>query len=148
MREARACVARTITTPALPAVLGMFFLSGAGALVLETVWFSQAGLVVGNSVWSAALVVAAFMGGLGLGNATAMALARRWKQPLLGYALVEALAAASGAVLVGAFPYLPALSRPPCAPAVNDAPALDGARLGIVFFPRLFPATALGASLP
>src|ERR1043165_2001067 len=101
----------------------MFFLSGAGALVLETVWFSQAGLVVGNSVWSAALVVAAFMGGLGLGNATAMAparagvlgggvapgsapagaLARRWKQPLLGYALVEALAAASGAVLVGAF---------------------------------------------
>src|ERR1051325_1067203 len=91
----------------------MSSLSGAGALGLETVWFSQAGLVVGNSVWSAALVVAAFMGGLGLGNATAMALARRWKQPLLGYALVEALAAASGAVLAGAFPYLPALFRPP-----------------------------------
>src|ERR1044072_2769731 len=97
----------------------MFFLSGAVALVLETVWFSQAGLVVGNSVWSAALVVAAFMGGLGLGTATAIALPRRWKQPLLGYALVEALAAAAGAVLVGAFPYLPALFRPLLAPLVG-----------------------------
>ena len=126
----------------------MFFLSGAGALVLETVWFSQAGLVVGNSVWSAALVVAAFMGGLGLGNATAMALARRWKQPLLGYALVEALAAASGAVLAGAFPYLPALFRPLLAPLVDDVAALDAARLGIAFVLMLIPATALGASLP
>src|SRR5689334_13734606 len=126
----------------------MFFLSGAGALVLETVWFSQAGLVVGNSVWSAALVVAAFMGGLGLGNAAAMALARRWKQPLLGYALVESLAAASGALLVAAFPYLPALFRPLLAPLVDDAAALDAARLGIAFVLMLIPATALGASLP
>src|ERR1051326_4104038 len=111
----------------------MFFRPGAGALVLETVWFSQAGLVVGNSVWSAALVVAAFMGGLGLGNATAMALARRWKQPLLGYALVEALAAASGAVLAGAFPYLPALFRPLLPPPLGDpsAPAPAAAGRGV-----------------
>lgn len=126
----------------------MFFLSGAGALVLETVWFSQAGLVVGNSVWSAALVVAAFMAGLGLGNAAAMALARRWKRPLLGYALVETLAALSGALLVGAFPHLPALLRPLLAPLVDHVAALDAARLGIAFVLMLIPATALGASLP
>jgi hypothetical protein len=52
-----------------------------------------------------------------------MALARRWKQPLLGYALVETLAAASGALLVGAFPYLPALFRPLLAPLVDDVAA-------------------------
>ena len=126
----------------------MFFLSGAGALVLETVWFSQAGLVVGNSVWSAALVVAAFMAGLGLGNAVAMALARRWKQPLRGYALVETLAAASGALLVGAFPHLPAVFRPILAALLDDVAALDAARLGIAFALMLIPATALGASLP
>jgi predicted membrane-bound spermidine synthase len=126
----------------------MFFLSGAGALVLETVWFSQAGLVVGNSVWSAALVVAAFMAGLGLGNAAAMALARRWKQPLRGYALVETLAAVSGALLVAAFPHLPALFGPILAPLVDDVAALNAARLGIAFTLMLIPATALGASLP
>ena len=126
----------------------MFFLSGAGALVLETVWFSQAGLVVGNSVWSAALVVAAFMAGLGIGNAAAMALAPRWKQPLRGYAVVETLAAVSGALLVAAFPHFPALFRPILAPLVDDVAALNAARLGIAFALMLIPATALGASLP
>ncbi len=126
----------------------MFFLSGTGALVLETVWFSQAGLVVGNSVWSASLVAAAFMAGLGLGNAIAMALARRWKTPVRAYALVETLAAASGALLAAAFPYLPALFRPLFAALAEDAAALNAARLAIAFGLMLIPATALGASLP
>src|ERR1044071_3298951 len=126
----------------------MFFLSGAGALVLETVWFSQAGLVVGNSVWSAALVVAAFMAGLGLGNAVAMALARRWKRPIRTYAFVEMAAAVSGALLVAAFPYLPGFFRPIFVPLADDVAALNAARLAIAFGLMLIPATALGATLP
>jgi predicted membrane-bound spermidine synthase len=126
----------------------MFFLSGAGALALETVWFSQAGLVVGNSVWSAALVTAAFMTGLGLGNAAALALARRWKRPVRAYAVVETLAAASGALLVAAFPYLPALFRPLFMPLADDVAAINAARLAIAFGLMLIPATALGATLP
>src|SRR5258706_8729727 len=59
---------RPQTAPAVPATAaafyGMFFLSGAGALVFENVWFSQTGLIVGNSVWAAALVAGAFMAGL------------------------------------------------------------------------------------
>src|SRR5258706_15471876 len=58
---------RPQTAPAVPATAaafyGMFFLSGAGALVFENVWFSQTGLIVGNSVWAAALVAGAFMAG-------------------------------------------------------------------------------------
>ncbi len=126
----------------------MFFLSGAGALALETVWFSQAGLVVGNSVWSAALVTAAFMAGLGLGNAAALALGRRWTRPVRAYAFVETLAAASGALLVAAFPYLPALFRPLFAPLADDVAALNAGRLAIAFGLMLIPATALGATLP
>jgi predicted membrane-bound spermidine synthase len=126
----------------------MFFLSGAGALALETVWFSQAGLVLGNSVWSAALVVAAFMAGLGLGNAAALWLARRLKHPVRGYALVEALAAASGATLVAAFPLLPALFHPILAPLVESPLALNTTRLAIAFALMVIPATALGATLP
>jgi predicted membrane-bound spermidine synthase len=126
----------------------MFFLSGAGALAMETVWFSQAGLVLGNSVWSAALVVAAFMAGLALGNAVAISLARRWTDLVRGYAWVEAAAALSGALLAAAFPLLPALFRPLLAPLVDHPAALNAARLGIAFALMALPATALGATLP
>ena len=103
------------------AYYGMFFLSGAGALAFETVWFAQAGLVVGNAVWSAAIVVGAFMAGLALGNALAMRLAPRLANPVLGYAAVEVVAALSGAALVIAFPYLPELFRPLFAPLLGEA---------------------------
>jgi spermidine synthase len=126
----------------------MFFLSGAGALAFQTVWFSQAGLVVGHSVWSAALVVAAFMAGLGLGNAAAIALARRWKNLVRGYAVLELVAAASGALLVAGFPSLPALFRPLLAPLIDDPAALNAARLAIAFGLMVIPASALGATLP
>ncbi|HJS39133.1 MAG TPA: fused MFS/spermidine synthase, partial [Burkholderiales bacterium] len=136
------------TTPASAALQGMFFLSGAGALAFETIWFSQAGLVVGNSVWSAALVVGAFMAGLALGNALAMRLAQRWRNLLRGYALVETVAAVSGTLLVLGFPLLPALLAPLLAPLLGQPAALDAARLGLAFLLMAVPATALGMTLP
>src|SRR5262245_31522515 len=126
----------------------MFFLSGAGALALATVWFSQAGLVVGNSVWSAALVVAAFMAGIALGNAAAVALTPRLRHLLRAYAFVEAVAAGSGALLAVGFPYLPGVFHPVLAPLVEHPAALNAARLGIAFVLMAIPATALGATLP
>jgi spermidine synthase len=129
-------------------IYAMFFLSGVGALVFENVWFSQTGLIVGNSVWSAALVVGAFMLGLALGNAAAIPLARRWRNLVRGYAAVEAVAALSGALLVLAFPALPTLFRPLLAPLL-DAPAmLTLVRLAVAFCLMVIPATALGATLP
>src|ERR1700704_5042325 len=107
---------RSSTAPGIPAIHGMFFLSGAGALVFENVWFNQAGLIVGNSVWSAALVVGAFMAGLGLGKAAAIPLARRWSNLVRGYGWLEAAAALSGALLVAGFPSLPGALRPLLAP--------------------------------
>jgi spermidine synthase len=130
------------------AIYGMFFLSGLGALAFENVWFSQTGLIVGNSVWSAALVAGAFMAGLALGNAAAVPLARRWRNLVRGYAVLEAVAALSGALLVAGFPLLPALFRPLLAPFLDDAAALNGLRLGIAFTLLVIPATALGATLP
>ncbi len=40
-----------------------FLCSGAAALIFETLWFRQAGLTLGNSLWASSLVLAAFMGG-------------------------------------------------------------------------------------
>ena len=47
----------------------VFLLSGAAALVFETLWFRQSGLALGNTVWASALVTASFMAGLAIGNA-------------------------------------------------------------------------------
>ena len=49
----------------------IFFLSGAAALLFETLWFRQAGLAFGNSVWASSLVLSSFMAGLALGNGLA-----------------------------------------------------------------------------
>lgn len=141
MRYPRASMTRA-------AYYGMFFLSGAGALAFETVWFGQAGLVVGNSVWSAALTVGAFMAGLALGNALAIRLAPRLRNPVLGYAGVEVAAAVSGAALVVAFPHLSSLFAPLLSPLLGETVSLNAARAAIAFLLMAVPATALGATLP
>lgn len=126
----------------------MFFLSGMGALIFENVWFSQTGLIVGNSVWSAALVIGAFMAGLALGNGLAVALARRWGNLVRGYAAVELVAALSGVLLVLAFPWLPEVLRPLLAPFLDETTVLNLVRAAVAFGLMAIPATALGTTLP
>jgi spermidine synthase len=52
----------------LVAVYGLFFLSGFSGLVYQVIWVRLFGNVFGNTVYSAAVVTAVFMGGLGLGS--------------------------------------------------------------------------------
>ncbi|MCG8462843.1 MAG: hypothetical protein MI919_41690, partial [Holophagales bacterium] len=67
----------------------LFVFSGFGALVYQLVWTRQLSLVFGASATAEAAVLAAYMGGLGLG-ARLMA---RWigqvRRPLLVYAVLE-----------------------------------------------------------
>jgi predicted membrane-bound spermidine synthase len=65
----------------VPALCAATFLSGASALVFETLWFRQAGLVLGNAVWSSSPVLAAFMAGLALGNGLGGRFAARLVRP-------------------------------------------------------------------
>ncbi|MFN2425639.1 MAG: spermidine synthase, partial [Candidatus Binatia bacterium] len=82
----------------------IFFLSGASALIFESLWFRQAGLAFGNSVWATSLVLTGFMAGLGLGNALAARVADRWANPIRAYALVEVTIAVTGVALVLVLP--------------------------------------------
>ena len=58
----------------------IFFISGTAALLFETLWFRQAGLSFGNSVWASSVVLASFMGGLALGNALAAGFGARLRR--------------------------------------------------------------------
>ncbi len=126
----------------------IFFFSGASALAFETLWFHQAGLAFGNSVWASSLVLAGFMGGLAAGNALAARLGARVRDPVRAYAACELVIPGAGVALVYGLPRLgPALAG--VLPTFGDAPLLLNAlRFSLAFLLLLVPSAAMGATLP
>lgn len=71
-------------------VLILFFLSGATALIYEVLWSKQLGLMLGSTIQAQTVVLAAYMGGLALGNRLFGRRADLLEQPLKAYGFVEA----------------------------------------------------------
>jgi spermidine synthase len=126
----------------------VFLLSGAAALLFETLWFHQAGLAFGNSVWASSLVLAGFMGGLAVGNGIVGRVGHRVARPVALYAALEATIAVSGVALVHLLPAL-AAGLAPLSRAFADQPwLLQPLRLATAFGLLVVPSTAMGATLP
>jgi spermidine synthase len=128
---------------------GILFLSGISALIFETLWLRLSGLVFGNSVWSAALILSSFMAGLALGNAIAASL--KLPQRFSGlrfYAALEIAVAVFGCTIVFALPHLGAWLRPLFQALWNHDAILNALRLVISFAILLVPTTAMGLTLP
>ena len=126
----------------------IFFLSGASALIFESLWFRLAGLSLGNSVWSASLVLAAFMGGLALGNGLVARLHNRVLQPVRLYATLEFTIGISGIAVVLLLPKLPYLLGPVLGGLADTPILLNAMRVTIAFVILVTPAIAMGATLP
>ena len=92
----------------------LFFVSGIAGLVYQVVWVRWFGNVFGNTVYSASLVTAVFMSGLGIGAYLAGILADRWhREParlLRAYGLFEGGVAILGLLIAFILPNLEALS--------------------------------------
>jgi spermidine synthase len=125
-----------------------FCASGASALIFETLWFRQAGLAFGNSIWASSLVLSAFMGGLALGNAVAARFGPRLANAVLAYALAEAAIALTGVGLVYLFPVLGGALAPVFRPLLDEPWLLNPLRLLVAFLLLLIPSTAMGITLP
>jgi len=126
----------------------IFFLSGASALIFESLWFRLAGLSLGNSVWSASLVLAAFMGGLALGNGLVAKLHNRVLQPVRLYAALEFTIGISGIAVVLLLLKLPDLLGPVLGGLTDTPVLLNAVRVTIAFVILVTPAIAMGATLP
>jgi spermidine synthase len=126
----------------------IFFLSGVAALIFEALWFRLAGLSLGNSVWSATLVLAAFMAGLSLGNALIARLHHRVANTLRLYAILELAIGIGGFAGVLVLPRLTAAFAPLFTSIVDLPWLLNAVRLGTAFTVLVIPATAMGATLP
>src|SRR3989442_1499489 len=98
----------------------IFFLSGASGLIYQVVWVREFGNVFGNTIYSAALVIAVFMCGLGAGSY----LAGRWADRRYA-ARTGSLVIAYGRVelAIGALSFLVSLLLPPRPAAGGSAPA-------------------------
>ncbi|KAF1689096.1 hypothetical protein CSC64_13125 [Pseudoxanthomonas koreensis] len=81
-------------------VSGLFFLSGFAALVYQVCWQKQLNALLGVDTLSVALVVVAFMIGLGIGAVIGGQLADRVWNVLLLFVVVELLIATYGAASV------------------------------------------------
>jgi predicted membrane-bound spermidine synthase len=126
----------------------IFLISGASALIFETLWFHQAGLALGNSVWASSLVLAGFMGGLALGSAAAVWRGDSMGPPIRTYAILEVVIALSGVSLVWLLPYLGIVTTPLLRPVLDQPWILNPVRLLLAFAFLLVPSTAMGLTLP
>lgn len=125
----------------MTAVLWLCFgLSGAAALAIEMLWMRSAGLVLGHTAATVAMVLACYFGGLGLGAAAARGGAA---QPVRRYGWLELGAAAGMLWSLGVFHLL-------AADAVQRWLAAGGALVGLAAMAiAIVPATCcFGATLP
>ncbi len=124
------------------------FLSGGSALLFQTLWLRLSGLVFGNSIWAAALILSSFMGGLALGSAIAASSWRLPMRPLYFYAVLELAVAFFGCTLVFGLPLLGEWMRPMFQALWEHQGALNGIRFSLSFLILLLPTTAMGLTLP
>ena len=127
---------------------GAMFLSGAAALLYETLFFRLAALALGSSTIAAAVVLAAFRGGLAAGKFLAGKVGETLRDPLRAYQRIEWTIALSGAGMVLLLPPLQGALAPLFAGIAARQPALDLARSAVALLLLGIPATAMGATLP
>ncbi len=70
-------------------VLALFFFSGTTALVYEVVWSKFLAQMFGSTIYAQTVVLAAFMGGLALGNQLFGRWADKWQKPVRAYGCLE-----------------------------------------------------------
>lgn len=127
---------------------GVFFVSGVAALLFETLWFHQAGLALGNSIWASSAVLAGFMGGLALGNLVVARVGERIRWPMRLYAALELVIGIGGVSIVFGLPALSPWLVPALRPVLELPWLLNVVRFVLALALLLVPASAMGATLP
>lgn len=69
----------------------IFFASGFSGLIYESIWTHYLKLFLGHAAYAQTLVLAIFMGGMAIGAGLCGRWTGRWRNLLLGYAVVEGL---------------------------------------------------------
>lgn len=101
------------------ALLVLFVLSGFAGLLYQSVWSHYLGLSLGHAAYAQTLVLAIFMGGMAIGAWLASHYSLRWKQLILGYAVVELCIGVFGLVFHPLFVTYTGLSQEVVLPGIS-----------------------------
>lgn len=127
----------------MPRLAVAFFCSGFGALLCQIVWQRMLGIFAGSDTVSAALVVGAFLAGLGLGSIIGAKVADRLSpyRAMIGFAMAEGGVAVFA--LLSKF-FLYDFLATDLAGVVDNPIAI----FALCFAGLVLPTTLMGASLP
>ncbi|MEW5945630.1 MAG: fused MFS/spermidine synthase [bacterium] len=139
---------RRLTVSVRRVILLCFFLSGLSGLVYEIVWVRQFTLIFGNTVYAVGAVLAAFMGGLGLGGFHFGRRIDRSGHPVLVYGVLESGVGLYALALPLLMRWLQSAAPPVFAAFHESREALFIFRFGASFILLFVPTFFMGASLP
>jgi spermidine synthase len=126
----------------------VFILSGAAGLFYEALWARYLGLFVGNSAYAQIIVLAIFMGGMGIGALVIGARTRRLADPLAWYARIELAIGVLGALFDPVFRWVLATSYDAVLPAAGSPLAVTVVKWTISALVILPQSILLGTTFP
>jgi len=128
-------------------VLFLFFLSGMAALLFEVIWIRHVSLIYGGSLHSFAIVVVAFLFGLGIGSWLHNVLLADVANKVRLFVLIELAIGLTGLVATSAFPWFELLFLR-IYHQVDDYHVLMLLLAAICVAVLLVPASLMGMTLP
>jgi len=142
-----AVVTRRGLEPRARLAIGAIALSGCAALLGEVAWTRGLALAIGSSVYAFALVLAAFLLGIGIGS---FAYANRppSEDALVSLTHYQLRAATAGALFAIILTASPRFLTWAIGASSGDAAPMAGAAFLVAFVATAYATTALGASFP
>src|ERR687897_3945715 len=129
----------------LPALLLLFFGTGACGLVYQQLWVRVLSLVFGVTVYAVSTVLASFFAGLALGSFVAGRLVDRARRPLRWYGVAEISVGLAALGTVAALSGVESAYVWTAGVLPDSVPTLTVVRFILSFAVLLVPATLMGA---
>jgi spermidine synthase len=126
----------------------LFTASGFAGLIYESIWTQYLKLFLGHAAYAQSLVLVAFMGGMAAGAAYCGRLSERLANPLLGYALVEAVVGMLAFAFHPMFVAITEWSFASLLPALGGELSVHAAKLALSCLLILPPSVLLGMTFP
>ncbi|MGI9301810.1 MAG: fused MFS/spermidine synthase [Gammaproteobacteria bacterium] len=130
------------------AYFALFALSGFTGLIYESIWSHYLKLFLGHAAYAQTLVLAIFMGGLAFGSWLAAGRSHRWRNLLLGYAIVEGIIGVLGIAFHSLFTAATSFSFDFAIPAIGSGFGVDFYKWSLAALMILPQSVLLGMTFP
>lgn len=134
--------------PPRAAFYALFAASGFAGLIYESVWTHYLKLFLGHAAYAQSLVLVVFMGGMALGAGLCGNVSARIRNPLLGYAVVEAVIGVLALVFHEVFDAATGWAHAALLPALGHEWLALSAKLALSCALILPQSVLLGATFP